>query len=109
MEFSQVENDMSRCSLQHTECTTRIRTLKKQLEELEAEIRSKNDLITRAEQEVSKRNAIIERKQTSIDQYNKKLEQLLSLGGVRYTNCRLASKIRYNPYVKLVYFIEYSC
>lgn len=86
MEFTQVENDMSRCALQHTECTTRIRSLKKQLEELELEIRAKNDLITRAEQEVSKRNAVIERKQTNIDQYNKKLEQLLSLGGVSCLN-----------------------
>ena len=93
MEYSQVENDMARSSLQHTECTTRIRNLKKQLEELEAEIRSKNDLISRAEQDVFKRNAIIERKQTSIDQYNKKLEQLMNLGGVRTFNFQYALSV----------------
>ncbi|XP_076810379.1 coiled-coil domain-containing protein 40-like [Clavelina lepadiformis] len=80
-EYSQVENEMARCSLQHSECGARIRNLNKQQEELEQEIQSKNELISRAEHEASKRNAVIERKQTSIDQYNKKLEQLISSGG----------------------------
>ncbi|XP_078491914.1 coiled-coil domain-containing protein 40 [Ciona intestinalis] len=80
-DYSQVENEMARCSLQHTECTSRIRHLTIQREELESDISSKNDLISRAEQEASKRNAIIERKQTAIDQYNKKLEQLLANSG----------------------------
>uniref|UniRef100_H2XUM1 Coiled-coil domain-containing protein 40 n=1 Tax=Ciona intestinalis TaxID=7719 RepID=H2XUM1_CIOIN len=80
-DYSQVENEMARCSLQHTECTSRIRHLTIQCEELESDISSKNDLISRAEQEASKRNAIIERKQTAIDQYNKKLEQLLANSG----------------------------
>uniref|UniRef100_H2YI71 Coiled-coil domain-containing protein 40 n=1 Tax=Ciona savignyi TaxID=51511 RepID=H2YI71_CIOSA len=81
-DYSQVENEMARCSLLHTECATRIRHLNHQREELEREIASKNELTSRAEQEASKRNAIIERKQTAIDQYNKKLEQLMANSGV---------------------------
>lgn len=91
---------MARCSLQHTECSSRIRHLKQERDELERDIRSKNDLIGRAEQEASKRNAVIERKQTTIDQYNKRLDQLVTSSGVRgddatvlSTSCVLKAKI----------------
>lgn len=56
--------------------------LRKNMQELDAEIHEKNEIISRSENEIVKRNAVIERKQGQIDQYNKKIEAIISSQGV---------------------------
>ena len=56
--------------------------LRKNMQELDAEIHEKNEIISRSENEIIKRNAVIERKQGLIDQYNKRVEAVVSEQGV---------------------------
>ena len=80
--MAEVENQISRDTLEISNVQTRIERLGKILEQLDEEIGGKNEVISRSEAEIVKRNAIIERKQNIIDQYNKKLEVLISKAGV---------------------------
>lgn len=79
---AEVENAISRDSLEISNVQTRIERLGKIMDQLDEEIAQKNEIISRSEQEIVKRNAIIERKQNIIDQYNKRLETLISKAGV---------------------------
>lgn len=79
---AEVENTISRDSLEISNVQTRIERLGKIMDQLDEEIAQKNEIISRSEQEIVKRNAIIERKQNIIDQYNKRLETLISKAGV---------------------------
>ena len=81
--MAEVENTISRDSLEISNVQTRIERLGKIMDQLDEEIAQKNEIISRSEQEIVKRNAIIERKQNIIDQYNKRLEVLISKAGVR--------------------------
>lgn len=95
-QVAEVENHLSRDTLQISNTRMRIERLAGILAELDEEIRQKNEIITRSESEIVKRNAVIERKQGVIDQYNKKLEQLMSGTGVRsqiYVNFPCKKKI----------------
>lgn len=78
---AEVENTISRDSLEISNVQTRIERLGKIMDQLDEEIAQKNEIISRSEQEIVKRNAIIERKQNIIDQYNKRLETLISKAG----------------------------
>ena len=80
--MAEVENTISRDSLEISNVQTRIERLGKIMDQLDEEIAQKNEIISRSEQEIVKRNAIIERKQNIIDQYNKRLEVLISKAGV---------------------------
>ena len=80
--MAQVENEISKETLDKVNINGRIEQLQKILAEIDADIKSHNDIITRSEQEGTKRNAVIERKQGIIDQLNKKLEALISAAGV---------------------------
>ena len=81
-QVAQVENEISKCTLEVSHTKTRTERLKKMMGELDEEIKQKNEIISRSEAEIVKRNAIIERKQGVIDQYNKKLEQMIAQAGV---------------------------
>jgi len=81
IELTSVENEEARSALQHTESKTRVRLLKKQLQELESEIKNKNEMINRIEQDTTKRNILIERKQLSIDKVNRKIAAHISKHG----------------------------
>lgn len=78
---AKVENEISKDTLEISNCITRIERLQKILTELDKEIKQKNDIISTSEVEIVRRNAIIERKQVVVDQYNKKLEQMISQAG----------------------------
>ena len=80
--MAQIENDISRDTLEASNIRTRIERLQKIIDALDEEIANKNDIINKSEAEITKRNAMIERKQGVIDQYNKKLEHMISSAGV---------------------------
>jgi len=80
--MAEVENQISRDSLEISNVQTRIERLNKVMERLDQEIAERNEIINKSEAEIVRRNAIIERKQNVIDQFNKKLEVLISKAGV---------------------------
>ena len=81
--MAQVENTISKDTLEVSNTRTRTERLKLILKDLDQNIAGKNEIINRSDAEIIKRNAIIERKQGIIDQYNKKLEQMIASAGVR--------------------------
>lgn len=83
-QMAQVENEISKTTLEVSHTKTRSDRMGKIAEELDEEIQGKNAIINRSEAEIVKRNAIVERKQGVIDQYNKKLELMISQAGVSH-------------------------
>ncbi|XP_071132695.1 coiled-coil domain-containing protein 40-like [Mytilus edulis] len=79
--MAEVENQISRDSLEISNVQTRIERLNKVMEQMDEEIAQRNEIINKSEGEIIRRNAIIERKQNVIDQYNKKLEVLITNAG----------------------------
>ncbi|KAK3598746.1 hypothetical protein CHS0354_028798 [Potamilus streckersoni] len=80
-QMAEVENQISRDTLEISNVRARIERLEKIVTQLNDEIASRNEIISKSENEIVKRNAIIERKQNIIDQYNKKLEYMISKAG----------------------------
>lgn len=85
--MAEVENDISKDSLESSNVRSRIERLQKVMEKLDEEVRRKNEIISKSNNETTRRNAVIERKQNIIDQYNKKLEHMISSAGV--SACRV--------------------
>ena len=80
--MAQVENGISKDTLEVSNTLTRVERLKAILKDLDETIAAKNEIINRSDTEIIKRNAVIERKQGVIDQYNKKLEHMITSAGV---------------------------
>ena len=62
-QMAEVENQISRDSLEISNVQTRIERLNKVMEGLDQEIAERNEIINKSEAEIVRRNAIIERKQ----------------------------------------------
>lgn len=85
--MAEVENEISKDSLEVTNVGARLDHLQKVFDEIDGEIAERNEIIGRSQTEMVKRNAIIERKQNVIDQMNKKLENLINKAGVSLNLC----------------------
>lgn len=85
--MASIENEAARYTLQFTEKTSKVESLKRALQAIEKEIHIKNEMIDRIDKETSKRNSVIMRKQNSIDVITKKISSHIEAMGVSFCIC----------------------
>lgn len=81
--LSKLDGDIAQATLDITNTSCKVDMHKKTLAELDKEVKRLNDLITNSESEIVRRTILIERKQSLINFFNKQLEQIVSVLGVR--------------------------
>lgn len=81
--LSKIDSDIAQATLDITNTSCKVDMHKKTLAELDKEVKRLNDLITNSESEIVRRTILIERKQSLINLFNKQLEQIVSMLGVR--------------------------
>lgn len=82
--LSKLDGDIAQATLDITNTSCKVDMHKKTLAELDKEVKRFNDLITNSESEIVRRTILIERKQSLINFFNKQLEQIVSVLGVRH-------------------------
>lgn len=82
--LSKIDGDIAQATLDITNTNCKVEMHKKTLAELDKEVKRFNELITNSESEIVRRTILIERKQSLINFFNKQLEQILSVLGVRH-------------------------
>lgn len=81
--LSKLDGDIAQATLDITNTNCKVDMHKATLAEMDKEVKRLNDLITNSESEIARRTILIERKQSLINFFNKQLEQMVSVLGVR--------------------------
>ncbi|OBS83370.1 hypothetical protein A6R68_22651 [Neotoma lepida] len=81
--LSKIDGDIAQATLDITNTSCKVDMHKKTLAELDKELKQFNELITNSENEIARRTILIERKQGLINFFNKQLEQIVSVLGIK--------------------------